>query len=83
MKRCWSLEEPPGRREMSNLSLLQCPEYKPVYLQLLERERDSLDSLLVLLRETQFRPRRMVVEQKKVTLPFGVSFSRTRIVLDE
>ena len=68
---------------MAKLSHFQPVEYKPLSLMLLEREREALSFLPDILRETQFKPRRMVVEQKKVTLPFGVSFSRTRIVIDE
>ena len=63
------------------------PPYFPLennlfYPLILERERNSRDSLPDILRDLNVKPRRLIVEQKTVTLPFGVSFSRTRLVCD-
>ena len=67
---------------MAKLSHFQPVEYKPLSLLILEREREAHNLLPDILRE--FKPRRMVVEQTRVTFPLGLgSFSRTRIVIDE
>ena len=68
---------------MAKLSHFPPVEYKPLSLMLLEREREAPNLLPDILRDLDFKPRRVVVEEKRLTLPFGVSFSRTRIVIDE
>ena len=46
------------------------------------RERDSRDLLPDILRDMNFRPRHVVVEQKTLSV-WGVSFSRTRVFIAE
>lgn len=66
---------------MAKLSHFQLEE-KPLYLVIRERERESRDFLPDILRDLDFKPRHIVVEQKKLSI-WGVSFSRTRMTISE
>lgn len=47
-----------------------------------ERERESRDFLPDILRNFDFKPRHIVVEQKTISI-WGVSFSKTRMLISE
>ena len=68
-------------KKMAKLSHFQLQE-TPLYLVVRERERESRDFLPDILRDLDFKPRHVVVEQKKLSV-WGVSFSRTRISVSE
>ena len=68
---------------MPNPLIFPYPGESKFHYLTLPKRQDESSFLPDILRDLDFKPRRMMVEQRKVTLPFGVSFSRTRIVIDE